>query len=165
MLRLLGRWKGFLLFVELKLSYSILPSSEVGILIALFWCSSTDNRVMLFVWLTSSGIFSSHFHWHKSLLYVIQFKLLNQKFYGSVTLAKRCWRECNIQLICGYISKDTRCHVMVLPWNSTMKCISVSCDSLWNFHNVLFLCLLLPAFWARPGTVKCSYHLIKCRCR
>lgn len=41
------------------------------------------------VLLTSSEILSSHFHWHRSLLYVIQFKLLNQKLYGSVSLAKR----------------------------------------------------------------------------
>lgn len=104
-LKLLGRWRGFflLLFFKLKLSYSVWPS-ETGIIIALFWCSSTNTMWQCYlVLLTSSGVFSSHFHWHKSLFYVIQFKLLNQKLYGPVSLAKRCWRECNIQLIRGYI--------------------------------------------------------------
>lgn len=128
-----------MLFFKWKtVKYSVWPS-EMGTVLALFWCSSTDIMWQCyFVLPTSSGIFSSHFHWHKSLLYVIQFKLLNQKFCGPVSLAKRCWRECNIQLLCGYLEKDTNCHVMVLPWNSTMKCISVLCDSLWNFHVVLF---------------------------
>lgn len=96
------------MFFKLKLSYSVWPS-EMGIIIELFWCSSTDvmwQRCL--VSLTSSGISSSHFHWHRSLLYVIQFKPLNQKFYCPVSLVKRCRRECNIQLICGYIYKKTQ---------------------------------------------------------
>ena len=98
----LGKVEG-LLFFKLKLSYSVWPS-ETGIIIALFWCNSTAIMWQCYlVLLTSSEILSSHFHWHRSLLYVIQLRLLNQKLYGSVSLAKRYWRECNIRLICGYI--------------------------------------------------------------
>lgn len=35
--------------------------------------------VVLFGFTNKPGRFSSHFHWHESLLYINQFKLLNQK--------------------------------------------------------------------------------------
>lgn len=41
------------------------------------------------VLLTGSGVFSSHFHWHKSLLYINQFKLLNQKYIKVQCQAKK----------------------------------------------------------------------------
>lgn len=72
------------------------------------------------VLLTSSGIFSSHFHWHKSLLYINQFKLLNQKYIKVQCQAKKKKKkkkdaEENVtELIRGYI-KDTNGHDMGLP--------------------------------------------------
>lgn len=72
------------------------------------------------VLLTSSGIFSSHFHWHKSLLYINQFKLLNQKYIKVQCQAKKKKEkkkdaEENVtELIRGYI-KDTNGHDMGLP--------------------------------------------------
>lgn len=90
-LKLLGRWRVFCCFFQWKtVKYSVWPP-EMGIVIALFSCSATNIMWQCYsVVLTSSGIFSGPFHRHRSLLYVIHFKLLNQKFCGPVSLAKRC---------------------------------------------------------------------------
>lgn len=113
----------------------MLHGLENGTVLILFWYIYTYVYVYgdPLVLLTSSGIFSSHFHWHKSLLYINQFKLLNQKYIKVQCQAKKkkkkkgCWRECN--RINTWLYKRHK-----WPWYGS---------ALKQHNGVLLVCLIL----------------------
>lgn len=142
----LGKVEGVFVVCLVETVIQCFTVFEMAIVIALFGCSLPIMwRWCYFVLLTSSGIFSSHFHWHKSLFCM----LFSLNFYTKNFMVQWLWPEdaegnvtYNDYVV---IYKKTQNAMLWFCLETAQWNVSVSSVILWNFHNVCAcVCCCLP---------------------